>query len=155
MATTGTEQIASCPAGTRERQAVLEAAVGWLGTPYHHRAMVKGAGVDCALLLAAVYRGVTGEVQIPQYPPDWHLHRDEEKYLGVLLEHCRPVETPSPADIALFRFGRAYSHGAIVIAWPRLIHSYLGVGVEIVSDATRDGRLMNRPVKFFSPWRAE
>ena len=40
------------------RQRIVEEARSWLGTPYHHQAMVKGAGVDCAMILVAVYRAV-------------------------------------------------------------------------------------------------
>ena len=40
-----------------QRQAVVAEALTWLGTPYHHRARVKGAGVDCGQLLAAVFEG--------------------------------------------------------------------------------------------------
>lgn len=37
------------------RLAVIESAKAWLGTPWHHMARVRGAGVDCAQLLMATY----------------------------------------------------------------------------------------------------
>jgi len=140
-----------------QRAAVITRAREWLGTPYHHAAMIQGAGVDCAMLLVAVYRdaGVVQAVEVPDYPHDWHMHRDEEKYLGVVTRHCREVDTPLPGDIVVFRFGRAFSHGAIVIRWPSIIHSYIGSGCELVNDIERDGRLMRRARRFFSPWRQE
>jgi cell wall-associated NlpC family hydrolase len=72
-----------------ERAAVVAEARAWLRTPYHHMGRVKGAGVDCATLLAEIYAraGVVPAVAIPFYPPDWHLHRDAERYLGFVLEH--------------------------------------------------------------------
>ena len=162
-----------------EREAAVAEARQWLRTPYHHMGRVKGAGVDCATLLAEVYAraGVVPPVAIPFYPPDWHLHRDAERYLGFVLEHAREVSPPSltlslegggkgggdssdplPADIALWRFGRCFSHGAIVIDWPVVIHAYAGRGC-VLEDTSRarwltqigerGGGAQKRPVKFF------
>lgn len=36
------------------RNAIVAEARSWLGTPFHHQAMVKGVGVDCAMLVRAV-----------------------------------------------------------------------------------------------------
>ena len=146
-----------------ERAAVIRCARAWLRTPYHHRGRVKGAGVDCAMLLAEVYAeaGLVQPLAIPHYPPDWHLHRDAECYLGVLLDHAVEIAAlPSPGDIALWRFGRCFSHGAIVVDWPVVIHAYLGRGC-VLEDAdkaewlsrigeARDAHAKLRPVKFFT-----
>jgi NlpC/P60 family putative phage cell wall peptidase len=134
------------------RQRVVTEAEGWIGTPFHHAARVKGAGVDCLMLLAEVYEraGVVGHVDPPFYVPDWHLHRDAERYLEGLVPYARPVEAPLPGDIALFRFGRTFSHGAIVTEWPRLIHAYWTIGV-VHGDATLHP-LAGRPVRFFTPF---
>jgi cell wall-associated NlpC family hydrolase len=142
-----------------ERAAVVAEARAWLRTPYHHMGRVKGAGVDCATLLAEVFAraGVIEPVAIPFYPPDWHLHRDAERYLGFVLDHAREIAgDPLPADIALWRFGRCFSHGAIVIDWPVVIHAYAGKGciLEDVSSARwlsqmgGRGNSQPRPVKF-------
>lgn len=163
-----------------ERAAVVAEARRWLRTPYHHMGRVKGAGVDCATLLAEVYAlaGVVPPVAIPYYPPDWHLHRDAERYLGFVLEHAIELSAvssqlsatkaqpkadspeliaPFPADIALWRFGRCFSHGAIVIDWPLVIHAYAGKGC-VLEDASHArwlaqrgerGTLSPRPIKFF------
>jgi cell wall-associated NlpC family hydrolase len=177
------------PCQTAERAAVIGCARAWLRTPYHHRGRVKGAGVDCAMLLAEVYAeaGLVRHLAIPHYPPDWHLHRDAERYLGVLLDHAveylpdfaradhphpdplrgrereggaLPTRPILPADIALWRFGRCFSHGAIVVDWPIVIHAYLGRGC-VLEDAAkaewlsrigegRDAQPKPRPVKFFT-----
>ena len=136
----------------RKRASVVTEAVSWIGTPFHHAARVKGAGIDCLMLLAEVYEraGIAPHIDPPFYVPDWHLHRDAERYMEGLLEYAGPVETPLPGDIALFRFGRTFSHGAIVTAWPRLIHAYWNIGV-VRGDATLYP-LAVRPVKFFSPF---
>jgi hypothetical protein len=82
------------------RAAVLAEAESWIGTPYHHAARVKGVGCDCLTLLAEVYPAarIIGHVEVPFYPPDWHLHRSAELYLDgvVAREHVkrRAIGTP-------------------------------------------------------------
>jgi len=138
------------------REAVVAEARGWIGTPFHHAARVKGAGVDCLMLLAEVYEraGIAPHIEPPFYVPDWHMHRDAERYMEGLLAYARAIDGPPlPGDIALFRFGRTFSHGAIVARWPRLIHAYWAIGV-VWGDATLHP-LKNREVRFFSPFEAE
>ena len=116
---------------------VVEEAKSWLGTPFHHHAMVKGAGVDCAHFLIGVFSNakMAPVVQTEDYPPDWHFHRDEERLLGYVKRYADQVEESRPGDIALFKFGRCVSHAAIVLGWPVVIHSYYGQGV-VITDAT-------------------
>lgn len=138
-----------------QRAAVVTEAESWIGTPFHHAARVKGAGVDCLMLLAEVYEraGVARHIEPPFYAPDWHLHQGAERYMEGLLHYARPIEgPPRPGDIALFRFGRTYSHGAIVSQWPRLIHAYWTIGV-VWGDASLYP-LKDREVRFFSPFGA-
>ena len=135
------------------RAAVLAEAERWIGTPFHHEARVRGAGVDCLMLLAAVYEnaGVVGPVAVPHYPADWHMHRDLERYREGLLAYAREIPgPPQPGDIALFKFGRVFSHGAIVTRWPRLIHAYWAIGV-VWGDATLHP-LSGREIRFFTPF---
>lgn len=135
------------------RAAVIAEAESWAGTPFHHAARVKGAGVDCLMLLAEIYEraGVTGRIDPGFYVPDWHLHQGAERYLEGLLRYAREVAAPEPGDVALFRFGRTFSHGAIVLAWPRVIHALWSVGSVVRTDATQSP-LRGRPVRFFSPF---
>jgi hypothetical protein len=79
------------------------------------------------------------------------LHRDAERYLEGLTRHASEIPAPLPGDIALFRFGRTFSHGAIVTQWPLLIHAYWNIGV-VRGDATLYP-LAGRPVKFFTPFQ--
>lgn len=139
--------------GEARMKVVLE-AFSWIGTPYHHKGRIKQVGVDCGQILAAVYEaaGVIPDPQVPEdYPPDWHLHRGEERYLATVEQYARKVEVPKPGDIALFRFGRCMSHGGIVIKWPWIIHSHLGIGV-VMDDAELNQELSSRFMGFWSPW---
>ncbi len=139
-----------------QRAAVVAEARTWINTPYHHRGRVKGAGTDCAMILCAVFEraGVTPRVEVEHYPPDWHLHRGVERYLGKLLEHGLQIDGPPlPADIAVFRFGRCFSHGAIVVEWPLVIHAMVRHPVgyaDVLRDAVfREKTGALREMKFF------
>ena len=142
-----------------QRAAVVAEAHTWLRTPYHHMGRINGAGVDCAMLLIEVYSrcGVFPNFDPGYYPPDWHYHRDEEKYLGFVQKLAREVEKPQPADIALYQFGKVMSHGAIVIDWPLIIHAHIGKGCSL-DHGDQDWLVRNeRPeakVSFWSPWPA-
>jgi cell wall-associated NlpC family hydrolase len=144
------------------RARVVEIARSWLGTPYRHAARVKGAGVDCAQILVAVYHeaGLIPDLQISTYSAQWHMHRSEERYLNIVLAHAHEIEgPPKPGDVVLWKFARTFSHGAIVTAWPQVIHSFLDREV-VLEDAEKaqwllfvgegDGR--PRPRKFLSYW---
>lgn len=149
-----------------ERQKVVKEALTWSGTPYHHEGRRKGAGVDCAMLLAEVYHaaGVLPYIKVDHYAYDWHKNKRRERYLEEVLKHAHEVEIPLPGDMVIWQFARTFSHGAIVIAWPTIIHAYIDrkCGIENVSQAhwlTHRGESDNkpRPVKFFRPnkWGAE
>jgi hypothetical protein len=120
---------------------------------------VKGAGVDCAMFPLEVYReaGLIGNIEVPYYPQDWMLHRSEEIFLGIVERYATEIRTgegtrhsvPSSGDLVLYRFGRCFSHGAIAIEWPTVIHAVNGRGV-ILSDGEREGFLVGRQKRFFS-----
>jgi cell wall-associated NlpC family hydrolase len=132
---------------SKARQAVVSEARTWLRTPYHHMGRVKGAGCDCAMFPAEVYAAagvIPPIVGVDYYPEQWNLHRDAERYLDVVLRYAREVAAPTgPGDFVLWRWGRTLSHGAIVIAWPTIIHSVKPEGVRL-DDALRNARLANR-----------
>jgi len=134
-----------------QRAAVVAEARTWLGTPFHHLARVKGAGVDCAQLLIGVYHacGLIPDIDTGYYPPDWHFHQNEERYLEMLEKFCDRTDDPQPGDIAMFRFGHCSSHGAIVIAWPTVIHAYIRRKVG-EADAANDVELIGRVDSFWT-----
>jgi cell wall-associated NlpC family hydrolase len=123
-----------------QRQAVCAEARSWLRTPYHEHGRVKHAGADCALFPLDVYTHVLGLTAppIPRYQMQWHLHRTGEKY----LEYVRTLpgvqqitETQAqPGDFVLYRLGRVYSHGAIILDWPHIVHAINPRGV-VLDDA--------------------
>ena len=192
---------------TDQRMAVVAAARAWIGTPYHNCADVRGAGVDCGMLLVRVFvdTGLCEPFDPRPYPPDWHLHRAEEKYLGFIFDRAhevflplplagrgrggggeekstavngaphasapsRDLSTPTPdpspqgggevkpGDVAVFRFGRCYSHGGIVVEIDPLaiVHAYAParcVLEERVHQNAVLGEKIRKP-RFFSWWRS-
>ena len=145
---------------TREaegRARVVAEAMTWLRTPYHHRGKLKGVGVDCAQLPLVVYAaaGVIEDFDTGDYPFDWHQHRAEERYAGIVLTLMRElaaIDQVLPGDLILWKFGRAYSHGALVIALPQVIHASRKDDGVVLADLDRDSELMGRPARYFSFW---
>lgn len=146
-----------------QRAAVLAEARTWLGTKYHHEADVRGAGVDCALLLVRVWvdLGLVEPFDPRPYPRDWHLHQDGERYMGFLepLAHALPDNAaPQPGDLAIWRNGRTFSHAAIITEWPVVIHASFPSRCVLEEDVTgtefeTDRRGRPRERRFLSYWK--
>jgi len=139
-----------------QRAAAVAEARTWLRTPYHHMGRMKGAGADCATLLIEVYAaaGLIENFDPGYYPQDWMKHRDEERYLGWVEKYCVPTEAPQPGDLVLYKIGRCFSHGAIVIAWPTCIHArWLPKGgtIELV-DFSVEEYFKGRERRFYTLW---
>jgi NlpC/P60 family putative phage cell wall peptidase len=141
-----------------QRAEVVAAARRWLGTPYHHMADLQGVGVDCAMILVRVFcdLGLVAPFDPRPYTRDWMLHRDEERYLGFLIESARQVERAQTGDVMLFRIGRCYAHGGVVTkADPlTLLHAYAPAACVIEEEVKRNADLSTRTgsAKFFSHW---
>jgi len=142
----------------RLRDAIVEEAKTWLGTPYHPCADVKGAGVDCGMLLVRVYcdLGLIERFDPRPYPSQWALHQRAELYLELVKRFGRELpegEAPKRGDAALFKFGHCWAHGAIITDWPNLIHANPSMNPN--APCREDNWLQNtelhkRPPRFFS-----
>lgn len=134
------------------RDDVVKEAMTWLGTPYHGHARIKGVGVDCAQLPAAVYAacGLIDDFD-PSYDEQWHLHREEELYLKFVFERAKEInlDEAESGDFLIWRFGRTFSHGGIMIDNCRVIHAQIEMGV-IIDDITQNSELINRPRRAFT-----
>lgn len=139
------------------RRSIVLEALDWIGTPYHHAGRVKGSGVDCGMLLIEVYErvGLVPHIDPGYYPADFMLHHEDESYLDQVMAHLVPIPSgsyPLPGDIITFKFGRCQSHGAIVVEWPWIIHSYFGQGV-ILEELTENSPLWKRKGDTWTFWR--
>lgn len=132
------------------RKRILTEAEAWLGTPFHHGQLLKGAGCDCLTFLVGVFEAaeVVSRPELPFYRPDFMQHQTEETYLNGLLAYGREVKVPLPGDVAIFRWGRIYAHAGIVVEWPEMIHAHPNYGVMRMRGDV--GRLLNRGVRFIS-----
>lgn len=114
---------------------IVQAARGWLGTPYRHQASARGAGCDCLGLIRGVWREVHGAepLPIPPYTPDWSEPQGEER----LHDACAallPEGRGELGDLLLFRMrgGAVAKHLGILSragASPAFIHSMSRHGV--------------------------
>jgi len=122
------------------RPAILAEARSWIGTPYLHRASLKGHGADCLGLVRGVWRTLVGPEPeaLPPYAPDW-AEAGQRETLADTARRCLvpvPVEAARPGDVLLFRF-RAHlpaKHAAFlsegsVSEGGRMIHAYDGARV--------------------------
>jgi hypothetical protein len=164
-----------------QRARVCTIARTWLGTPFRDQGKVKGpnGAVDCAMLLVATFQeaGLLDPSYDPRpYPPQFHLHNKEERFLAQIariieLRGCgTEVERePTPGDVAVYRVGKCFSHGGLVIEPPRssseaiahknlqLLHAYYKTGHVTVSplyeiELTRLNDGKPRPRKIFDLW---
>jgi cell wall-associated NlpC family hydrolase len=140
--------------GAGQRAAVVAEAMTWLRTPWMHRGRLKGVGVDCAQFVVKVYAnsGVIEDFDTGEYPRDWHIHKDEERFLSFVPAFAREIGEGEvgPGDLVLCRIGRVYSHGVIVTAWPQGIHAAVNAGMVTLCDLDRDAGLISGPRKYFT-----
>lgn len=134
------------------RAAIVGEALTWLGTRYHHRARCKGAGVDCAQILIGIYSacGLVKPFETDAYPRDWMLHRTEDRFRDYVRQYADqiPLEEVQPGDVALYLVGHCYAHGAVIIAWPKLLHADSRYGAVTLAEGDQ-GWLAGRPVEFY------
>ncbi|HUB95744.1 MAG TPA: hypothetical protein VL993_07500 [Stellaceae bacterium] len=158
-----------------ERSAVVREAASWFGTAFHHRGRIKVArdpsgvvidrgGVDCAQSVYLIYRAALPR-RVPEiaaadrpYAFQWNLNKataGEEGYLTAVLDHAREIALAQvgAGDLALFRVGLAWAHGAIVMppGWPAIAHANIDAGLFML-DRADEGRLGRCKVRCFTLW---
>lgn len=155
----------------KDRAAVVAEARSWIGTPYRHMGRAKGprGGVDCAQLVWCVFHAcdLTPDMALEPYPPDFMLHADPvsrpgeispaERYMRIVLERAQEIDeaTAKPGDLVLYRWGRVFSHGAIIVdpGWPCIVHAWANARA-VIADIGDQHRLQRLNRKFFSRWAA-
>ncbi|MHA1523447.1 MAG: DUF6950 family protein [Alphaproteobacteria bacterium] len=117
------------------RRKIVAAARGWIGTPYHHQASVRGVGCDCLGLVRGVYREIMGKEPAtpPPYTPDWAEAAGDETLLAAARAHLRelPSQSAGRGDVVVFRM-RAHAvakHIGILSGNGQMIHAYSGRAV--------------------------
>lgn len=133
-----------------ERARAVAEMLRWECTPFHDCSGLKGVGVDCANLVYEVYRNcglVDRDYKVPEYSPQFLLHSARQLFLEIVEMFCRPVtgREPLPGDLVMYQFGRCFSHGALVIAWPVIVHARKLAGMVVRGDALADAELISLP----------
>lgn len=114
---------------------VVDAARGWIGTPYRHQSACKGAGCDCLGLVRGVWREVVGAEpeQVPAYSMDWSEPQGDEVLWRAAARWltAKPLRDEAEGDVILFRMreGSVAKHLGIIGrtgAEASFIHAYAG-----------------------------
>jgi cell wall-associated NlpC family hydrolase len=142
-----------------ERARAVAAARTWVGTPFVDQGDKKGCGVDCAMLLVRVYcdLGIIDAFDPRPYAPQWLLHQDEELFLGWVSQFGPETDEIKPGNVIVYKFGRCFAHGAIIISDEHIIQAYQDRRKVVVSEL-KDISLTHyktgkpRPRKIFDPW---
>ncbi|RCW85772.1 NlpC/P60 family protein [Paracoccus lutimaris] len=126
---------------------IVQAARGWIGTPYVHQASVKGGGTDCLGLVRGVWReffGIEPEA-MPAYTPDWGEIGGSELLLGGAGRFLQPAPDEQPGDVLVFRMraGAVAKHMGIL--------AQTGAEASFVHAYDRHG-VVESPLS--APWRA-
>lgn len=119
-------------AGHVSRGDVVRVTRGWLGTPYHHQASVRGVGTDCLGLVRGVWRELYGfDAELPPaYAPDWAEATGEETMLAAAGRHLATVGVASrgAGDVVVFRYrkGIPAKHCGLLTGPASFIHAMEG-----------------------------
>ena len=139
-----------------KRLGLVAEAQTWINTPYLANADVKGAGVDCGMLLVRVFvdTGVIAAFDPRPYPIQWAFHQRAERYLELVQRFGVEIQGPPlPGDVALFKVGHGWAHGAVVVCWPEIIHAN-PPGECRYDNVENNLVLSRRRPRFFSAWGA-
>lgn len=161
----------------RVARSLLPTPVGSGPVPWRHMGRTA-AGLDCGGAPIFVFKTVAlleAGFETEFYPPDFMMHRDEERFLDMIERFCKrvsgphipafpdksvcryghavddgeclaaPRREPRDGDIPMFRVGRLIAHCAIVDRWPRVIHA-VRAGGQVRYDDCDKGELASRSV---------
>jgi cell wall-associated NlpC family hydrolase len=141
------------------REAIVEEAMTWIGTPYLKNGRIKGVGCNCAQFVYGVALGA-GVLANPK-EPRWFteqmaIHSREERlieyvksYGGVEIEE----EDSTMGDLVLYKNGKGHGHAAIIINIPEIIHCLAPHGVQM--GIINEGRLSAYSRRYFTLWRED
>ncbi len=119
--------------------AVVALARGWIGTPYHHQAALKGVGCDCLGLVRGVYAELFGRAAAtpPPYAADWAESDGRDSMMEAAATHlvARADRDLRAGDVVLFRLKPhlAAKHAAILTGAAFMIHAVEGAPVAEVA----------------------
>jgi NlpC/P60 family putative phage cell wall peptidase len=117
---------------------IVQAARGWIGTPYRHQGATRGAGADCLGLVRGVWLQLFGDEPetVPPYSMDWSEPQRDELLWSAARRHLRecPKGPPQCGNVILLRMrdGSVAKHlGIVTCTAPTasFVHAYMRHGV--------------------------
>lgn len=124
------------------RPEVVTAARGWLGTPFHHQAHLKGVGVDCIGLVIGVARElklIAADFAIAAYPRI----PDGKSLLNIARLHMTEIDRAAmqAGDVVVVSFDKLPQHFGI-------LGDYRHSGLSMIHSASRPGRVIETRLMF-------
>lgn len=114
------------------RGEIVAAARGWVGTPYHHQASLRGSGCDCLGMVRGVWRECIGpEPELtPPYGRSWAEGTGAETLLDAARRHFVPADDVRAGVLLVFRWkpGLPAKHLGIAVDEGRFVHAYNSAG---------------------------
>ena len=98
--------------------------------------------------------GLIEPVDTGYYSPQHMAHSSTPLLVDFVLRYSHEIDEAhaGTGDVVLYRFGRSFSHAAIVVEWPReIIHAHKLSG-KVVAMRGDVADLGGRPTRFFSFW---
>lgn len=121
------------------REDILDAARGWIGTPYRHQSSLRGVGADCLGLLRGIWRETIGDEPetLTPYGPGWAEAGGGERLIEAADRHLikRNDGLPVPGAVLFFRW-KPYlpvKHCGIASSAGFFIHAHDGASVAEVA----------------------
>lgn len=131
------------------RRALEWEANSWVGTPFHQHATLKGVGVDCVHLAAAIYiaTGFLDRFEPGHYNMDGGENGDEDRVIDWVEKSGRFARQPAGpliGDLLCFRNGRWPYHVGVMISERQFVHAcaHHQVMVSNIDDTTYAKRLL-------------
>jgi cell wall-associated NlpC family hydrolase len=98
-----------------------------------------GVGVDCAQFLIGVFAGAgtVAAFDTGEYPEDWMMNSEVELFLPWIDKYMVQSDARLPGDIVLWQFGHTFSHAAVIVDYPSVIHAYRRERAVVWGDASQ------------------
>lgn len=141
-----------------DRIAKLEqSALSWIGTPFHPNGCVKGAGVSCQMLVAAVYMEagfLPSDFLAPSSDMAWgrfNKHSQIVEGMEMLSDRFEVIDpfTFSPGDMLGIEVGQCIHHCGLYVDRGTFVHVWRGHGVS--SAHVDDSAFVQRIKKVWRP----
>jgi cell wall-associated NlpC family hydrolase len=124
-------------ADEKRRRALEWEANSWVGTPFHAHGGLKGVGVDCVQLAAAIYiaTGFMEEFKPGWYPLDGGHHDATSRVIGWVEKSGKFArcagEDIRPGDLIVMKLARVPHHVGVMMNEREFVHALFKMHVVV------------------------